>query len=197
MTPARCTHFLLVLAGLAVLLGGCASAGGPDMPTAPAEPPPPAKKAFQPPAYDATAWRHEELGFSVHYPSDFQEEPGQGLLTVASPAMAPRMDVSIIPAADAADSSLEAVGEQIVASLKQIGGGEATLTESKETMLQDGVTGAMELVVDWQFQGAIPLQSVVLLAPVKDGSTLNVTVTNMAGGDLDELREMAYTLYFD
>lgn len=193
MIPAR----FLVLAALALALGGCASAGGPDVPAAAPEPPPPAKQPFEPPSYDATAWHHDELGFSVHYPSDFQEQTGEGVLTVASPAMAPRMDVSIIPAGEGLSTDLEVVGERLVAGFKEIGGGEATVTEAKETTLQDGVSPAMEFVVDWQFQGAIPLQSVVLMAPAKDGGAVNVTVTNMAGGDLDELREMAYTLYFD
>lgn len=197
MATARFNPILWTLALFAVLLGGCASAGGPDVTPASAEPPAPVKQPFQAPSYEATAWHSDELGFSVHYPSDFREEPGQGVLTVSSPAMAPRMDVSIVPAGTDGNVTLEAVGEQIASSFKQIGGGEANVTEAKETKLQDGVTDAMEFVVDWQFQGAIPLQSVVLMAPAKDGNLVNVTVTNMAGGDLEQLREIAYTLYFD
>ena len=51
------------------------------------------------------------------------------------------------------------------------------------------------MVVEWSFQG-FPLESIVLLAPLGDDA-LNVTVTGMAGGDHDELRGIAYTLYYE
>ena len=180
---------------LLTLLAGCASGGGGDV-TAPAaaEPPMPAKKPFVAPDFEATEWKSEELGFSVHYPSDFAEQPPNpgGLFTAASPAQVPRIDVLASPSPP--DTSIDGVAAGVESALSALGGGEASVTNKKEVKLQDGVTDAMELVVEWTFQG-FPLQSLVL-GTVTGDQLVNVMVTGMQGGDMAELSEIAYTLYF-
>ena len=71
------------------------------------------------------------------------------------------------------------------------------MTASKTVTLSDEVTEAMEFTMEWSFQG-FPLQSLVLGAPSADGASIvSVMVTGMQGGDLAELANVAYTLYFD
>ncbi len=190
----------LVLPLTVSLLGvGCASTGADRSadaaPAAAAAPAAPAKKAFTPPSYDATEFKSDEYSFSVHYPSDFATETPQGatgVLTAASPSMVPRLDVNVLP--DPGAASLDAAGQQISDNLSTLGGGEATVTASKETTLQDGVTKAQEFLVEWSFQG-FPLQSLVINAP-SGGNLVNVMATGMQGGDTAPLEEIVYTLYF-
>ncbi len=180
---------------LVLLLTGCASSTGGGAADVPREPPAPVKKPFTPPAFASTEWKSAEHGFLVHYPSDFEVQPAQGpagVFTAASPMMAPRLDINVLPVVPGL--TLEAAGELVKAQLGQLGGGEAKLASSTATKLQDGVSPAMEFVVEWTFQG-FPLNSVVVLAPQGDKS-VNLTVTGMQGGDLQQLRDIAYTLYF-
>lgn len=184
------TLLLGVLCLLVAAFGlSCASTRG----TAPTQP---QKQPFQPPSFEATAYASEEYGFSVHYPSDFAETEGGGLMSAASPSMVPRVDVGVSDVPE--DASLEAMGEQVAAALGSLGGGEAEVVSSKETTLQDGVTPAQEFVVDWSFQG-FPIKSIVLTA-VQGGRLFNVTVTTgTAFWDeaVEQLTEIAYTLYFE
>jgi hypothetical protein len=163
-----------------------------DVAAAPAAP---AKKPFEPPAWPAAVYTNEELGFSVHYPADFEQQPAQGggLFTAASPMMVPRIDVNRADAPP--DTTLAAGLAALAEGLGQTGGGEATVKESRETKLRDEVTPAIEGVVEWSFQG-FPLQSFVV-GTIQDGSMVTVTVTGMQGGDVAELSEIAYTLYFE
>ena len=191
--------YALIMIMTVLLVGaGCASSGGDrgSAAAAPAAPAAPAKKAFTPPAFDATEFKSEEHSFSVHYPSDYATETPQaptGVLTAASPSMVPRIDVTVVP--DPGTATLEEAGALVASNLGTVGGGEAKVTSSKETTLQDGVTEAQEFVVEWAFQG-FPLQSVVLNV-TSDGNIVNVMATGMAGGDTAELSEIAYTLYFN
>jgi len=151
------------------------------------------KKAFVAPEWDSTEFRHEDGVFFVHYPSDFQEQPPQGpgaVLSVASPSMVPRVDVTTIP--NIGDASIDQVAEQLEANLAQVGGGEATVTTMEMVKLRDGVTDAMKFLADWSFQG-FPLNSVVLVAPAADYH-VNVMVTGMDGGDQEQLEDIAFTL---
>ncbi|HVS64213.1 MAG TPA: hypothetical protein VMT85_12005 [Thermoanaerobaculia bacterium] len=182
----------------ALLLAGCASGGaaaGAPADVPPAAPAAPAKKPFEPPAWEASVYQNEELGFSVHYPTDFAEQPPQdgSLFTAASPMQVPRLDVSRSPAGP--DVALEDVLPALAESLGQLGGGEATVKESRETKLRDEVTPAIEAVIDWSFQG-FPLQSFVL-GTIQGDSVITVMVTGMQGGEVAELSDIAYTLYFD
>lgn len=180
--------FLALVAALAFV--GCGSSGG----GADLEPPAPVKKPFQPPTFDAAVFEHEAPAFTVHYPSDFQQqEAPDSLFTAASPAMVPRIDISLDTESEY--DSPEELGSAVADVFAELGGGDATARSVERVTLQDGVTSAAEVVVDWSFQG-FPLSSVVLLTPTSDG-TVNVTVTGMEGGELDELREIAYTLYFE
>ena len=181
----------------ALLLSGCASggsaAGAPaDVPAAPAAP---AKKPFESPAWEASVYENEELGFSVHYPTDFAEQPPQdgGLFTAASPMQVPRLDVNRSPAGP--DVALEDVLPALAENLGELSGGEATVKESRETKLRDEVTPAIEAVIDWSFQG-FPLQSFVL-GTIQHDSVITVMVTGMQGGEVAELSDIAYTLYFE
>ena len=182
---------VLALAVLAVAFSGCASTGAgsaaADVPAAPQ------KKAFVPPSYEAAEYASEEYGFSVHYPSDFQEQPGAGLFAAASASQIPRIDITLIPGSP--DASPETIASGLEAGLAELGGGEANVTASKETVLQDGVTPALELMVDWSFQG-FPISSIVLITEA-GGQMINVQVTTMEGGVDDRIKEIAYTLYLD
>lgn len=189
---------LILLVAVVFVGAGCASSGadrsGAD--ATPAAPAAPAKKAFTPPSYDATEFTSDEYSFSVHYPSDYATEPPQGptgVLTAASPSMVPRIDVNVLPGPAA--GTLDEAGALVADNLGTIGGGEAKVTSSKETMLQDGVTVAQEFVVEWSFQG-FPLQSLVINAS-SGGHVINVMATGMQGGDVAELEEIAYTLYLN
>ena len=195
--PCRQTPMIVLLIATLLPLFGCASRGGDVAAPASAAADVPSKKPFTPPAFDATKWSSEEYGFSVHYPSDFAEQPAQdgGLFSAASPAQVPRIDLIAIPAAEIAGGSIDEIGDGVAAQLAELGGGEASVTSSKEVKLQDGVTDALEFVADWTFQG-FPLQSVVVGTDVKD-QWIAVLVTGLQGGDLEELSEIAYTLYFE
>lgn len=175
---------------IVLALVGCATGGAER--TAPTTPDVATKKPFEAPAWESTKWHSEEHGFSIHYPSDYQEQAENSLFTAASPAMVPRVDVNVGPVA-ATDA--EGLGAAVAEGFKALGGGEATITSSKAVTLQDGVTAATELVLDWSFQG-FPLTSVVLLAENGDGM-INVTVTGGQGEDTGPLSEIAYTLYLD
>jgi hypothetical protein len=186
----------ILLAALAFT--GCATggAGAPgsaaDVPSAPAAP---AKKPFEPPAWEANVYANEELGFSVHYPKDFTEQPAQdgGLFTAASPMQVPRVDVSRFDATP--ETTLDAVLPMMAEGLGAVGGGEATVRESRQVELRDEVTPAIEGVIEWSFQG-FPLQSFVL-GTIQGDTVVAVTVTGMQGGELSELSDIAYTLYFE
>jgi hypothetical protein len=196
------TSTLRALAPLAVIvalpLAGCASGGaaGPGDVAAPAAPAAPAKKPFEPPAWESAVYQNDELGFSVHYPTDYAEQPpqGEGLFTAASAMQVPRIDVNR-GAAPAGPVSPEEVAAGVAESLGQVGGGEATVKEAREVTLRDGVTTGVESVIDWSFQG-FPLQSLVL-GVVQGDSLITVMVTGMQGGEVSELSDIAYTLYFD
>lgn len=193
MSPKhRYSLLLLLVLALAPIASGCASSGGGD--TAPATP---AKAPFTPPAFESTAYRNTELGFSVHYPVDFtvQDSPG-ALLSVASPQQVPRVDVNAIPSVG--DATLETVGQGVAAGFTQIGGSEATLVESKEVILQDGVTRAMEFIVDWAFQG-FPIRTLALVAPAGDQAVqVSVTWADALGDrETSNVDAIAYSLYFD
>lgn len=195
-TVQRFVFALAIVALAAGVAAGCASARGADADVTPAVPPAPAKKPFTAPTFASKEWRSEEHGFLVHYPSDFEEQEAQGptgVLTAASPMMAPRLDVNVSPVPDPVPS-LEEVATQTQQTFATLGGGEAKVTSSQMTKLQDGLTPAMELVVEWTFQG-FPLQTVALQA-IHGDEMVNVTVTGLQGGAIEELRNIAYTLYF-
>ena len=185
------TSFLVLAALLAgFALGACASGGGSA--DSPAAAPAPVKKAFVAPEWDSTEFRSEDGVFFVHYPSDFQEQPAQagGVLSVASPSLVPRVDVSTLDGVQ--DSSIEEVGAGLIETMKQLGGGEAEITASQMVKLSDEVTDAMRFDVNWSFQG-FPLTSVVLVVPTETYA-INLLVTGMDGGDLAELEGIANTL---
>ena len=186
---------LALLTSAALVASGCASTGSSsvasaDVPSAPAVA---AKKPMEPPSWDALVYENEEHGFSVHYPADFSEAPAQdgGLFSAASPMQVPRIDVLLLPAG----SSIEELSPLLEQNMAQVGGGEAKVTASGGVTLEDEVTQGMEFTLDWTFQG-FPLTSVVLGAPA-EGGTVGVMVTGMQGGELQELRDIAYTLYVD
>jgi len=62
--------------------------------------------------------------------------------------------------ADKAELSLEAFGEGMAAVYAQLGG-EAKIESARETTLQDGVTEAMEFIVEWSLQG-FPIKTLTL-----------------------------------
>ena len=60
---------------------------------------------------------------------------------------------------------MEALGEQVGRpSMRRWVGGEAKIESARETTLQDGVTEAMEFIVEWSVQ-AIPAKSLALYTP--------------------------------
>ncbi|HVS13195.1 MAG TPA: hypothetical protein VMV46_04680 [Thermoanaerobaculia bacterium] len=195
--PLRRLALLAVV--VALPLAACVSSGAAprpgDVPPA-AAPAAPAKRPFEPPPWEAAVYENQEHGFSVHYPLDFGEQPpqGEGLFTAASAMQVPRIDVNRT-AAPAGPVAPEEVAEGMAASLSQVGGGEATVREAREVTLRDGVTPGVESVVEWSFQG-FPLQSFVL-GVVQGDALITVMVTGMQGGEVTELSDIAYTLYFD
>ena len=94
--------------------------------------------------------------------------------------------------------SLKAFGEQLEAIYAQSpGGGEAKIESARETTLQDGVTKAMEFLVQFSLVGVAfrPLTLFVQRGP----QTVQVAVTWMdAVGDRASLKvdEIVYSLYF-
>ena len=195
------SHRLSPLAGLIALAAclvvvGCASGGADVSAPAPAAPPP-AKKAFEPPSFESKVYENTEVGFSVHYPAGFlEEDPQGGLFTVVSPQQVPRVDIAVLPTTAA--GSLETLGELVADGYSQLGGGEAKIESAREVTLQDGVTEALEFIVDWSFQG-FPIKSLALYA-VTGTQTVQISVTwAEAFGDRasQKVDEIAYSLYFD
>lgn len=181
--------FAIALAVIGLVMSACGSAGGGGA-EAPAAP---AKKPFVAPEWDSTEYRSEDGAFFLHYPSEFQEQPAQGpgaLLSVASPSMVPRVDVTRIDAAGS--GSIEEIGAGMEANMAQLGGGEAKIASSEMVTLRDGVTEAMRYNLDWTFQG-FPLDSVILVVPTADYH-VSVLVTGMDGADMAELEDIAFTL---
>ena len=195
------SHRLSPLAGLiglaaCLIVVGCAS-GGADVSTPAPAAPPPAKKPFEAPSFESSVYENAEVGFSVHYPADFAEEdPQGGLFNAVSPQQLPRVGIELLPTTG--DGSLETFGEQVAAGYSQLGGGEAKIESAREVTLQDGVTEALEFIVDWSFQG-FPIKSLALYA-VKGTQTVQISVTwadafgDRASQNVDEI---AYSLYFD
>ncbi len=190
---------LVLLLVCAAFVVGCASGGSGSAPAVggDAAPAAPAKKAFEPPAWESKVFENAEHAFSVHYPSDFAESPptNGGLFSAASPSQVPRLDVLVLPVPPS--TPLDQIGAALADNMKQVGGGEAEVTSSKATTLQDGVTEGMEFTLSWTFQG-FPLDSIILGAPSPTGNgIIGVMVTGMQGGDMEQLRDIASTLYFD
>ncbi len=85
----------------------------------------------------------------------------------------------------------------MAAVFAQIGGGKAEIESAKETTLQDGVTQAMEFVVEWSFEGT-PVKTLNLFVP-RGPQLVQVAVTWVeAVGARASLNvdEIAYSLYF-
>ena len=167
-----------------------------------------AQQPFQPPSFEAKVYENAELGFSVHYPADFLEQdmppgvldeplPEAAVLFLAtSPQGLPNVGILLHPGAEAV--SLEAFGEQVAAVYAQIGGGEAKIESARETTLQDGVTEAIEFVVEFSFQG-FPAKALTLFVS-RGTQTVQVTVAWMdAMGDRasQKVDEIAYSLNFE
>ena len=187
------------IVAVALLTVGCAS-GGVNL-----------KQPFQPPSFEAKVYENTELGFSLHYPADFLEEdvppdlPGfelalseaEWLLLATPPQQLPNVAILLHPA-DEPELSLEAFGEGVAAVYAQIGGGEAEIESARETTLQDGVTEAMEFIVEWSLQG-FPIKTLTLFVS-RGPQTVQVQVTwAPALGDRASLNvdEIAYSLYFE
>ncbi len=193
-------NFMRVTVALLAATGfvACASTGSGGAADRSAAAEAPVKTPFQAPEWESTEFVDADYGFRLHYPSDFTTEEAQapaGRLTAASPMMAPRVDVNVTPYSG--DSSLEEAAAATEAQMAQLGGGEAKVIAQEVITLKDDVTKGFEYVVEWTFQG-FPLQSIVLLVPSTSGEELiNVTATGMAGNELAELRNIAYTLYLD
>ena len=186
------------IVAVALLAVGCAS-GGANL-----------KQPFQPPSFEAKVYENAELGLSLHYPADFIEQdvppqfPGspefppetEWLLLAASPLQLPNVAIILYPA-DEEELSLEEFGEGVAAVYAQLGGGEAEIESARETTLQDGVTEAMEFVVEWSFLGT-PVKSLSLFV-FGGPKTVQVQVSwTDALGDRASLNvdEIAYSLYF-
>ena len=79
-----------------------------------------------------------------------------------------------------------------------MGGGEAEIESARETTLQDGVTEAMEFIVEWSLQG-FAIKTLTLFVS-RGPQTVQVQVTwAPALGDRASLNvdEIAYSLYFE
>ena len=163
------------------------------------------QQPFQPPAFEAKVYENAELGFSVYYPADFLEQdmppgsnlgPGAVLLVAASPQVMPT--VTIVLHRTGGKLSLEALGGQLAAVYSQIpGGGEAKIESARQTTLQDGVTEAMEFLIEVSVE-AIPLKTLTLFVP-RGPQTVQVAVTWVdAIGDRASLNvgEIVYSLNF-
>ena len=191
------------IVAVALLAVGCASGGADLAPSAPE----PAKEPFQPPSFEAKIYQNVELGFSVHYPADFLEQASppefelllpeaEVLLLATSPQQVPGVSILLHPTLEGL--SLEAYGEGVLSVFAQLGGGEAKLESAKETTLQDGVTEAMEFVVEWSLLGT-PVKSLSLFV-FGGPQTLQVQVSwTEALGDRASLNvdQIAYSLYFN
>jgi hypothetical protein len=151
-----------------------------------AEKPAPGKLSFE-----AAEYTNVDLGFSVKYPKDWKETPGQKAPIVfygAAVAQVPVLVVSVVEAATFADA--------LNAGLGAAGGTDLKIVSERETSLADG-TKASKAVIKVTVKG-FPAEGFAVGAK-KDGKWVTVTVATVAmlvPYDEAKFSEIAHTLQF-
>ena len=157
----------------------------------------------------AKVFEHAGLGLSLNYPADFVEQdtttatalglPDQTemLFIAASPQQVPTVSVFQLPTPEGL--SVEAFGEQVAVAIAQmVGVGEAKIESASETTLRDGVTEAMEFIIEIS-AGGFQLKNLSLFVPRGPQTVVVSVIWADAMGDRasQKIDDIAYGLSFE
>ena len=150
--------------------------------------PAPKQSSRQTRADGREVWTHSELGLEFEIPDGlFEVKETESLVTFTSAMEIPQIDLDAEEVGFALTD--EQVGEFMEMALSTFGQ-DVSVREIGQMELRDGVE-ATEVVLDWTLDG-FPLTS--LVAAVQRDQLVTVSVTNMRGTPLAELRQAAQGL---
>ena len=147
------------------------------------------------PDWDLRVYEDREHGFSFLYPARLERSENDGYVAFAEDPRdmsyiegVPSMVVNVTP--NNPTATVTALAEAFAKSMV----GEVVEVASKESTLRDGVTDAIEVVVDWRrAESERVLRSTILSIALGD-QRVSVRLTKGLNADWDDLKQLLYTL---
>ena len=147
------------------------------------------------PDWDLRVYEDRALGFSFLYPARLEQSKSGGNVAFTEDPRdmsyiedIPSMAVNVMQ--DDSSATVRALAKAFAESLE----GEVLKVTSEASTLRDGVTDAVEIVVDWQHAGTERVLRTTSLSIALGDQRVSVTSTRSPGSDWADLKRLLYTL---
>jgi len=147
------------------------------------------------PDWDLRVYEDRELGFSFLYPARLERSEESGYVAFAEDPRdmsyiedVPSMAVNVTR--NDSGATARALAEAFAGSLE----GEVLEVTSEASTLRDGVTDAVEIVVDWRHAGTGRVLRTTSLSIALGDQRVSIRSTRSPGSDWADLKRLLYTL---